>query len=289
MRSDERLSEVDLAALGENHRRRRHYFVDEAGDPNLFNRRKAVVVGQDGSSRYFCLGVLDVPDPEALAQDLESLRRSILADPYFAGVPSLDPARGKTAVAFHAKDDLAEVRKQVFDVLLRHPVKFYAVVRDKHVVVGEVRRRNARDRCYRYSPNTLYDSIVSRLFKDRLHKGEAFRVCFAERGSSDRTEALQKALQAARNNFAAKWGIATTSPIEVVASQPSQSICLQAVDYFLWALQRRFERGESRFLDLLWSKVGLVVSADSGLATYGSYYTKANPIPQPENVKSQRV
>ena len=89
----------------------------------------------------------------------------------FQGVPSFDPARGKTAVAFHAKDDLPEVRREVFQLLLAHPVKFYAVVRDKHEVVGEVRRRNARDTSYRYNQNELYDRLVEKLFQDRLHKG----------------------------------------------------------------------------------------------------------------------
>ncbi len=38
------------------------------------------------------------------------------AHPYFAGVPSFDPARGKTAVAFHAKDDVPEVRFVVLTI-----------------------------------------------------------------------------------------------------------------------------------------------------------------------------
>lgn len=36
----------------------RRYFVDEAGDPVLFNRRREVVVGRDGCSRYFVIGCL---------------------------------------------------------------------------------------------------------------------------------------------------------------------------------------------------------------------------------------
>ena len=106
-------TELELASLGEEHRQRRDYFVDEAGDPVLFNARKQVVVGLDGCSRYFMLGALDVPDPIGLGSDLEELRKGLLADPYFKGIPSFDPARGKTAVAFHAKDDLPEVRREV--------------------------------------------------------------------------------------------------------------------------------------------------------------------------------
>jgi hypothetical protein len=283
-------SEAERAAKGEGHRQVRHYFVDEAGDPNLFNRRKQIVVGVEGASRYFSLGALDVVDPDGLSADLTRLRAAILADPYFAGVPSLDPASRKTALAFHAKDDLPEIRKLVFDLLLRHPVKFYAVVRDKHAVVGWVRRRNARETGYRFSPNDLYDQLVRRLFKDRLHKATDVRICFAMRGSSDRTAALRVAIQSARTRFTQTWGITSEAPIQVHASEPRSTACLQAVDYFLWALQRRFERSESRFLDAIWHKVGLIVSADSGAADYGSYYTREKPVPRPDQLeKGQRI
>lgn len=52
----------------------RRYFVDEAGDGNLFNRRGRLRLGAEGCSRYFILGLLDVPDPEQLFLDLDSLR-----------------------------------------------------------------------------------------------------------------------------------------------------------------------------------------------------------------------
>ena len=272
-------TERERALLGEEHRVRRDYFVDEAGDPVLFNSRKQVVVGKDGCSRFFILGALDVPDPIALEKDLQDLRRQLLADPYFQGVPSFDPARGKTAIAFHAKDDVAEVRREVLGLLLRHELKFYAVVRDKHEVVGEVRRRNARDPRYRYRQNDLYDNLVERLFKDRLHKGKEFHVWFAQRGSSDRTAALRRALEAARSRFQRRWGKESSAPIHVAATIPSRCICLQAIDYFMWALQRRYERNEGRFLDMVWDKVGLVIDADSKETGYGSYYTRDRSLP----------
>lgn len=274
-------SEGSRAVRGEDHRHFRHYFVDEAGDPALFNARKQVVVGRDGCSRYFMLGALDIPEPVPLSKELTTLRDRLVGDPYFRGVPSFDPARRKTAIAFHAKDDLPEVRREVFSLLLRHPMKFYAVVRDKHAVVGTVRRRNARDPDYRYSQNELYDDLVKRLFKDRLHKAQHISVSFAMRGSSDRTGALKAALDAARLRFQSQWGKESNAPIEVEASNPARTICLQAVDYFLWALQRRLERSEPRYLDLVWEKVGLVVLSDTGEAGYGSYHTKDRPIPPP--------
>jgi hypothetical protein len=128
---------------------------------------------------HFIMGLLQVPDPTTLAVELEQLRAELLADPYFRDVPSFQPGRGKTAVAFHAKDDLPEVRREVFKLLLRHPVKFFAVVRDMRAVLAYVRERNRRGDAYRYHPNELYDNTVARLFKNRLHQYESCHVCYA--------------------------------------------------------------------------------------------------------------
>ncbi|MBK6865977.1 MAG: DUF3800 domain-containing protein [Ideonella sp.] len=231
---------------------RRRYFVDEAGDATLFDARGKVIVGGAGCSRYFLLGVVEVADPPALGAALEALRQSLLADPYFHGVPSMQPERRKTALAFHAKDDMAEVRREVFRELMRHELKFFAVVRDKQRVLAYVQQRNHMDAAYRYSPNELYDSLVARLFKDRLHLSPEVEVCFASRGSSDRSAALTLALRRARERFEVKWRKPVESRLSVRETTPARAPALQAADYFLWALQRRYERGESRFLELVW-------------------------------------
>ncbi len=124
----------------------RHYFVDEAGDTTLFDAMGQVIAGTEGCSSYFLLGVLDIADPDALGSELFALRTSLLADPYFKKVPSMQPAAKKTALAFHAKDDVAEVRREVFALLRRHELRFFAAVRNKHKVVEYVRQRNERDR-----------------------------------------------------------------------------------------------------------------------------------------------
>ena len=133
----------------------RQYFVDEAGDPSLFKRHGKPIVGKDGCSTFFMLGVADVANPETVTAELNSLRQTLIADPYFKDVPSFDPARRKTAVAFHAKDDLPEVRREVFKLLLKHDIRFFAVVRDKRVILEKVRDHQVEKPTYRYHPNQL--------------------------------------------------------------------------------------------------------------------------------------
>lgn len=257
----------------------RFYYVDEAGDPHLFNAKGRVIVGQDGCSRFFILGKLEVPDPEGLAGALGSLRQGLLADPYFKGVASMQPERRKTARMFHAKDDVPEVRREVFKLLCEFDVRFYAMVRDKRVIADKVLEHNQKVPDYRYRPNQLYDRCVPGLFENRLHKGEAYRIVFARRGSSDRTEAFERGLLEAKAKFRSKWGIESAAPIEVVASDPSRITCLQATDYFLWATQRCFERGEHRYLDLVWEKVGLIIDRDDTRKRgTGEYYTRKRAI-----------
>jgi Protein of unknown function (DUF3800) len=256
-----------------------HYFVDEAGDGTLFNKRKQVVVGQEGCSSFFILGVLEVAEPKALHDALESLRMSLLADPYLAKVPSLQPERNKTAFAFHAKDDCAEVRREVYKLLLQHEMRFFAVVRDKAVIADKVREHNKTTPSYRYQPNQLYDRCVSRLFRERLHKEESYVIQFSRRGNRARTEALQTAIEHARNSLRASWGIEATSPIEIMAAKPADAGGLQAVDYMLWALQRLYERGEERYWEFVAAKASLVHDVDdTRVNDYGVYYTKKNPL-----------
>ena len=92
----------------------RHYFVDEGGDSTLFSKTGKVLVGTEGCSRFFILGLLDVPNPVVLKDRFDVLQARLISDSYFKNVPSMQPNERKTAIAFHAKDDLPEVRRDVF-------------------------------------------------------------------------------------------------------------------------------------------------------------------------------
>lgn len=192
----------------------RHYFVDEAGDATVFDRKGQAILGQEGCSQFFILGLLDVAEPAVLAKDLTQLRETLLTDPYFKKVPSMQISAKKTAVAFHAKDDIPEVRREVFSLLIQHQLRFFAVVRNKYALLDYIRQRNERDPAYRYAPNELYDYLTRRLFKDRLHQDDGYNICFAKRGQSNRTAALKHALESAKARFQQQWGIINDVPLQ---------------------------------------------------------------------------
>jgi len=227
-----------------------HYFVDEAGDTTLFGRYGKVLAGTEGASHFFIVGRLEVLDLPALGADLDALRAELLADPLLNTVPSMQAVAGKTALFFHAKDDVPEVRHAVFRLLLRHELRFSAVVKDKQVLLQEVLERNAEGSGQRYKANghELYDSLCAQLFGRLGEFGMQREVTFAVRGNKPRTAALKAVLDEIDSGFHADFGFAPHGATTVHSAFPSASAGLQACDYLLWALQRFYERGEDRYL-----------------------------------------
>lgn len=264
------------------------FFIDESGDAELFNKKSQVIVGQEGCSKFFMMGLAWVVEPASLEADLQALRVDILRDSYLKKIPSV---HDKTAKMFHAKDDCPEARMQVFQLLARHPIQFFALIRDKHSVVNWVREQNVADPAFRYTTNTLYDSMVQSILEQRLHRDSAYTIYFAKRRLADREEALNNAVLKARARFLSKWGIAGAGPVTVQARFPwdKDAICLQAADYMLWAVQRLFERYDDRYIEYIWPSVRLIWDVDDvGTAPYGIYYTQTKPRPDVDCMRTRK-
>jgi hypothetical protein len=258
-----------------------HLFVDEAGTPTLFHASGKPVADTYGCSRFLVLGKLEVENPPALAAALTDLRQQMLADPIFAGTESFKPERKKTAVAFHAKDDLPEVRVPVFELLrgFGNQLRFYAVVCDKLRLTETETARRAKEPGYRFSENSVYDSLMRELFGKFHRLADRYEVNVARRGNSPRNEAIKAALAHAEQDFEGKFGFRRSQPDawKITVLESKEAPCLQVVDYFLWALQRFYEvkwdpktrerlldpstglvTREDRFLKAIWPQVGEV-------------------------------
>ena len=61
---------------------------------------------------------------------------------------------------------------------------------------------------------------------------------------------------------------------------PPEAVCLQASDYYLWALQRMLERGEDRYFRYLSPAFRLIIDRDdSRRHGHGEFYTaSSNPL-----------
>lgn len=257
-----------------------HYFIDEAGDSTLFDKHGNAIIGNEGNSNFFILGLLRVGDPSSLRKNLDHLREAIMNDPYFEGVPSLDPSRGRTAIAFHAKDDPPEVRYKVFKLLRqRDDISFFAVVGEKQKTLDYVLGRQALDSTYHYHPDEMYDFLCRRLLKDRLHLADEYQVIFAQRGNKKRTQALERQLDIAQERRLQEIPKNERPKIHVKSGLPRYHAGLQAADYYLWALQRCYEKGEDRFLRNVWGHCKLIMDIDDKRNNdYGEYYNGRKPI-----------
>jgi hypothetical protein len=224
----------------------RHFFVDEAGDLTLFDRRGRVLVGEPGNSYTFMVGLCELPDPMVAHEALEALRAELISDPYFRGVPSMQRATRKTALAFHAKDDLPEVRREVFRLLPSFNPSIVVALRRKHEL-AEFARRRQQVSGRKVTPDLIYDELVERVCKDRLHKAEEHRIVFARRGKADRNA--------------------------------SDHAGLQVADYLMWGLQRMIERREDRYFNALAPHYRLVMDLDDRRnKAYGEWYNDSNPL-----------
>ncbi len=110
------------------------YFVDEAGDPSFYGKGNRLIVGNDGCSRVLILGFVEILDPLPIRRELLRLQEYVTTHPYF----QKEPHRSRTAVAFHAKNDLPEVRYLVFDLIKTFDVRAEFIVARKieHILLN---------------------------------------------------------------------------------------------------------------------------------------------------------
>ena len=266
------------------------FFVDEAGDGVLFGPQGRSRLNDPDAMRFFMLGKVSIANEALVADSLSDLRTRLLANPLYSSIHSLRPAVNKTAVFFHAKDDHPEIRSKVFELLIDMDFKFYAVIKDMFRVLEYVRHRGQRDSLYRYHPNELYDFSVRQLFRQRLHRCPHSEVVFARRGKADRTDALRQQLL----DVAAKSDDGGDTDhdrhIDVRPADPRTDPCLQVTDYCLWALQRCYEKCETRFIEALWPKVSLIRDLDDDrVNSYGAYLTRKSLPPTESAIKNRRI
>lgn len=198
---------------------RNFFFVDESGDPTFYDRKGNLIVGQSGCSPILILGFVETQSPKPLRQAILALQQEVTQDPYFQDVPSIR----KTAIAFHAKDDISEVRYRFFKLLAMLDFRAQFIVARK---IERVFRNNFGAR-----ETAFYDHLVSQLFQNVLHRYQQNTVYFAKRGSRDRQLPLSKAIQQGLKRFEQKWGHTVTTKFEVQAQTPSGEPCLSIVDY----------------------------------------------------------
>ena len=242
-----------------------YYFVDESGDPCFYDKRGNYIVGQEGCSKMLMLGFIQTDEPKHIRKALYEVQEKIGNDQYLKGIPSIE----KSLKHFHATDDCPEVRQEVYKCLSALNFKSQFVVARK--IEGVFKKHDCDE-------NKFYDSLISHLFKNVLHRAETNHIYFSKRGSSIRQEPIEKAIERAKDQFEKKFFIKIRSNVNVQSQVPTGEPCLQVIDYMNWAIQRVFVRGEMRYFNFVKDKVSFVWDVYDTSKYPKNFYSKANEL-----------
>ncbi|MBP9128289.1 MAG: hypothetical protein KBG07_05930, partial [Elusimicrobia bacterium] len=220
--------------------------------PVFFGRGKRIIVGQEGVSLAFSLGMVRIDgDTDAIRKGLKMLAHQISSDSYFTNVPSVKKRTSKGEFYFHAKDDIPEIREKMFRYLKECELSYEAVVARKEPS-RFISKHNGDEA-------EFYADVLGHLIKNKLELGKKLVLNIAHRQNSTGNKTLQLALdKAAGYLFRRKTHAAVTSQVIFNVTTPIQEPILWIADYLGWAVQRVFERGETRHYEFIREKIGQV-------------------------------
>jgi hypothetical protein len=247
-----------------------HRFLDEAGDTTFYGKGKVPIIGQNGVSLCFILGMVKFKEPlPILRQRIVDLQNQIVTDPYLCEVPSINKKVKEGGFYFHATDDVPEVRKVFYDFIASVDCSFEAYVGRKIPPLYET-KHNGKEA-------EFYADLLSHLLKNKLSKKGKLVLNIASRGKTTRNNNLQMALTKAQTQNKGKS--VTTQVVFNVQNHRVEPL-INVADYFCWSIQRVFERGELRYYNFLKDRVSLIVDLYDSKNYFNSqnYYTPKRPL-----------
>jgi hypothetical protein len=125
--------------------------------------------------------------------------------------------------------------------------------------------------------------MLSHLLKNKLSNHEKMVLNIASRGKSTKNHNLDLALNKAQERFnkAHPEKVQKTKVMFNVMEQTTEPL-LNIADYFCWAIQNVFEKGNVRYYNFLKDKISTVVDLydfeSYGKEGWPNYYGKNNPL-----------
>lgn len=252
-----------------------HRFLDETGNTVFFGRGDKLLVGNNGVSLSFGIGLTKFNGSlKVIRQEVRDLELSIEKDELLNCIPSVQKRIQKGGFFFHASEDPPEVRSIFLRYLKKLDCESEVVIARK--IPGVFINRHGKKQ------NSFYADLLSHLIKNRMKREGKLVLCIAERGSSTREKTLFQALDMARSRAQKKWQNVTIKAEVVFNIQtPRTEPLLNVGDYLAWAVQRVFEKGEMRYYNYLKDRIRLVIDLYdfNKYEGSGNYYDpKINPL-----------
>jgi hypothetical protein len=249
-------------------------FIDEAGDTTFYGQGRKPIVGTTGVSKAFILGMVKFrTDLDEIRKRIYELQNQISNDRYFKSIPSIQKKVQSNGFYFHATDDIPEVRKIFFDFIASLDLSFEAIAARKIIDIF-VKKHNHKE-------DEFYADLLSHLLKNKFEKSENLILTIASRGKSTKNHNLENALTKAKTSFINKKpeGEIKREIMFNIQNQITEPL-LNISDYICWAIQRVFEKGETRYSDFLIEKISLVIDLydPNRNELWSNYYKKNNPL-----------
>ncbi len=253
-----------------------HRFLDESGDTTFYGKGKRIIVGENGVSKCFILGMVKFKTKlEPIRGHIMKMQNEIVTDEFYRDVPSINKKATKTGYFFHAKDDIPEVREKFLRYIKTLNCSFEAVVARKLPDIYMNRHKG--------NEAWFYADMLSHLLKNKLTNHEKMVLNIASRGKSTKNHNLDLALRKAQERYT-KTNPDKEQKTKVVFNVMEQTTepLLNVADYFCWAIQNVFERGNMRYYNYLIDKISTVVDIydfeSYGKPGWPNYYGKKNPL-----------
>jgi predicted DNA-binding ribbon-helix-helix protein len=250
-----------------------HRFLDEAGDTTFYGKGKLPILGTNGVSNSFTIGMVRFlePLPEVRSKILQ-LQKEIEISPLFKSMGNVKKRVNKGGFYFHAKDDSADLKKEFFDFILNINCTFQAIVARKSV---ERFKRKHND-----NEAEFYADLLSHLLKDKFNYNKLV-LNVAERQNSTSNKNIERAIKIASERYIKKnpdKQIQSPFVYSVHKFQDEPLLCV--ADYLCWVVQRVFETGEIRFYEYMQPKISLVVDLYDveNYTDWKNYYSARNPL-----------
>ena len=240
-----------------------YFFVDESGDTTFYNKKGASILGQEGCSPLLIIGFIQACNPKLLREKILTLHKEIAGDAYLQNIPSLR----KTKIAFHAKDDVPEVREKVFKLIKTLEFKAEFVVARKRLDIFAKRHERNED--------IFYNEIISRLFERKLHLHDNV-IYFEKRGNKLKQHHLAHAIKVAILNFEGKYSKKVETDTQIYVQIPSDEPCLQIIDYINWSIQRAYIKSDMRYFNFIKEKISLIIDLYDFDKYPGNFYNRKN-------------
>ena len=257
-----------------------HRFVDEAGDTTFYLKGKKSALGTEGVSNVFIIGMVKISEPlDEVREKIRLLQSKIENNPFY-DVPSVRKKKMKAGYYLHATDDLPEVRKDFFDLIKTIDCSFEAVVGRKSIERFVTRHKEKEE--------YFYADLLSHLLKNKFTKHEKLVLNISERGGSTKHTNLELALKKAKQRFLVKNEFSKMKTNVLFEVQnPTREPLLNLADYLCWAVQRVFEKGETRYYNYIKEKISLVIDLydDEKIRNWKNHYdNKSNSLTEKNKI-----